>query len=356
MQLTIEQESALKILKHKVLDKEKTSILQGYAGTGKSTTLRFLLESLGYHESRIHFCAYTGTAAKILMDAGLNASTIHALIYKPIIIAGECVGFTRKDPEELQHLHLIVIDEYSMLPQDILEDLLQYNIPLLLVGDPGQLPPIGEPNEFMGKYDAILTTVQRQALDSPILWAATQIREGKIVKEGTYGDILFVGRKHQLDEQWLRKDVQFLVGLNDSRQKLNTQISGTVNPENGDKIIFLRNDWNKGIVNGTITEIINLRRNFEYYKVTFNLADLKIENYKAYYQEMPKQRRRTYGPPIKNFFDKAYAITVHKSQGQSLDCPIVIMDESYYFREHAVNWIYTAMTRSTGNKPVAWLR
>lgn len=349
--LTDEQNTALKLLKNRILNREPISILQGYAGTGKSTTLKFLIGELGYNEGRVHFCAYTGTAAKVLMDSGLNASTIHRLIYKPIIEYGVCVGFIRKAPWELQHLKLIVIDEYSMLPQDILDDLMSYDIPMLLVGDPAQLPPIGEPNEYIGGYHAILKTVHRQALNSPILWAATEIRNGGIVKEGNYGDILFVGRKNQLNEEWVRKDVQFLVGINITRNSLNVQISGSADPMDGDKIIFLKNDWNMNIVNGSITDIQKIKSKWDYYNLEFYFDEVLVRDYKAYYKEMPKKRVK-----VTNFFDKAYAITVHKSQGQTLDCPIVIIDESYYFREYASNWIYTAITRSSGKKPVAWLR
>lgn len=352
MQLTREQEQALKILKARILANERVSVFEGYSGTGKSTTLRFLLESLDYDESEVHFCAYTGTASKLLMDAGLSASTIHRLIYEPIIIKGECVGFSRKAREELKKLKLIVVDEYSMLPQEILVDLMSYDIPLLLVGDPAQLPPIGTPNQFINAYDAILTQVQRQALDSPILWAATKVRQGEVVKEGTYGDILFVGRKHQLDSQWLRRDVQFICGTNQTRHKINLQVSGSPFPEVGDKIIFLKNDWNVGVVNGSVGYISKLGREWGMYVLSVKVDDMYLSKYKAFYQEIPK---RSFKKGI-SLFDKAAAITGHKVIGATIREPICIIDESYCFKEYAKNWIYTVLTRSTGEKPVAWLR
>lgn len=352
MQLTNEQKEALDILKNRIKQGEKISILQGYAGTGKSTTLRFLLDELNYFQSDVNFVAYTGTAAKLLMDVGLRASTIHRLIYTPIFRYGVCVGFRKKSREDLEGIRLIVVDEYSMLPEELLKDLEQYDIPLLLVGDPEQLPSIGTPNRYVNQYHAILTTVHRQALDSPILWAATKIREREILKEGSYGDILFIGRKHQLNESWLRKDVQFLCGLNDTRHRLNLEISGSPNPMVGEKIILLKNDWDQGLVNGSIGHIKKITKQWDKYKLNFTADDLDYADYLAYFKEFPPRPPRY----VKNAFDKAYCITTHKAQGATIDSPMVIIDESSYFKEYKTNWLYTALTRANGKHKVALLR
>ena len=359
MGLTDEQYGALKVLKDRIQSGELVSILQGPAGSGKSFTLKCLLEELGYAEDEAYFTAFTGNAAKLLMDNGLNASTIHKLIYKPIVSHGRIIGFAKKPERELRGLKLIIVDEFSMVSEELMKDLLSYKIPLLLVGDHYQLPPIGKPNEFTNQCHARLETVMRQALESSVLWAATRIRKGEIVKEGIHGEgnnALFVGRKHQLDENWLRKDVQFLVGLNQTRVKLNNQISGSALPQVGDKIIFLKNDWESFIVNGSITTLENFTENWRNkYHIAFHYDGMDYERYFAYYQEEPKNHRRTKRDP-RNVFDKAFAITTHKAQGSTINAPMCIVDESGVFRQYAKNWQYTALTRSTGNYPVAFLR
>ena len=349
--LTDEQNNAMITLKNRIKNKEPISILQGYAGTGKSFTLSYLIQELGYSNHSVAFCAFTGAAAKILMDNGLNASTIHRLIYKPIFRNNICIGFRKKHRSELYSLRLIVVDEYSMVSQSILDDLQSFGVPLLLVGDSFQLPPIGKPNQYYNEYNAFLHTVQRQALNSPLLWAATKIREGEILKEGNYDNKLLVGRKHQLDENWLRSDVQFICGTNATRHNLNTKISGSASPQKGDKIIFLRNHFDQGIVNGSITVIDEIYTYYSRYYLDFFYEGIPYKDYISYYQNIPKKTKY-----FINTFDKGYAITCHKAQGATIFDPMCIIDESYYFKPNSSKWLYTALTRGTGKKPVALLR
>ena len=89
----------------------------------------------------------------------------------------------------------------------------------MLVGDYFQLGNVsGSPNKYLQTFDGKLTEVLRQALDSPLLWAAHEVRQGNFVKPGEYGN-LFVGSKLQLNPEWLRPDIQFVVGLNNTREK-----------------------------------------------------------------------------------------------------------------------------------------
>ena len=352
--LTSQQHNALKILKEKIQNKTPITVLQGAAGSGKSFTLSYLIEELNYQSSEVHFCAFTGVAAKLLIDKGLQASTIHKLIYEPIVHRGICIGFRKKTRDLLSHIKLIVVDEYSMVGQELLDDLSSYEIQILLVGDPYQLPPISTPNKFYGYYDVILTQIHRQALESPILWAATQIRNGELLKEGTYGDILFVGRKHQLKEEWLRKDVQFLCGTNTTRKKLNLDISGSVELEKGEKVMFLKNDWSNFIINGSLGKVLDIRKNFDKYKLKVRVDDDLFENYAVYFE--PESVPKRFPKQMKNIVTKGYAITTHKSQGSTIFDSMVIIDESFCFKGDESKWLYTAVSRSAGVKPVALLR
>jgi len=351
--LTREQESGLKILKDKIENGSPVTILQGAAGTGKSYLLSYLLSSLDYLEEELAFVSFTGTAAKILQKQGLPASTIHKLVYNPIIVRGSCVGFKRKSREELLRIKLIVVDEFSMLTQEILKDLMTYKIPLLLVGDLYQLPPIGTPNQYINSADVFLEEVHRQALGNPILWAATQVRLGNGLPGGIYGNTLFVGRKEDASEDWFRKDVQIITGLNKTKDDLNLTMAGTVNPMVGHKIIFLKNDMGKGITNGTIASLLHLRR---IYRNTYALSIItedgeRIDNYQAEFiltGETPQMRGQ--------YFSYAYAISCHKAQGQTFDTPGIVFDESSFFGVNSRKWLYTAISRWTGNYNVAILR
>lgn len=350
--LTLEQERALQILLGRILSGEKVSILQGAAGTGKTYLLKVLLESLGYSNNEVAFVSYTGAAAKVLQKTGLRASTIHKLIYHPIMLRGVCVGFSKVSREGVEDLKLIVVDEFSMVSQEIMRDLLSYNIPLLLVGDFFQLSPIGEPNAYVGAYHALLTQVHRQALESPLLWAATQIREKRGLPAGQHGGTLLVTGKSQAREEWFRSEVQIITGLNDTRKKYNNLIAGGPTPQKGHKIIFLKNDFLKGIVNGSMADIMEVRKNYSSYFLDIETDDgIVLEKYKAIFRPEPNQTRvRVQG------FDFAYAVTAHKAQGSTFDSPGVIFDESSYFRDEADRWLYVALTRYTGNYNVAVLR
>ena len=347
--LTPKQNAALKILKKNILDGERITVLQGYAGTGKSTVLSFLMEELDYESEQVVFCCFTGSATRLLQRKGLNAQTIHSLIYEPIVKRGVCIGFRKRPWMELSHLALIVVDEFSMVSDELMTDLQSFGIPLLLVGDQAQLSAIGAANKYINYYDAHLDEVMRQALDNPILWAATKLRQGEILKEGTYGDILFVGRQLQVQEEWKRKDVQFITGTNATRNKINLEINGSPNIGLNDKIIFLKNDWDEGVINGTISNIKFFRKGAKAYILDFvDEMGIAHNEYIAYFQQPPTQRDQ--------YFDWAYCLTSTKSQGQTFDCPGVIIDDFYVFREDKIKHQYVALTRFTGNYPVAFLR
>jgi len=350
MSLTVEQENAVKIMADRYLSNEKITVLQGPAGSGKTFLLNYFLNFIGQEKEKVAYAAFTGTAAKILMGQGLNASTIHKLIYNPIIRRGQCIGFRKKTREELRDLRLIIVDEFSMLPQNILEDLLSYNIPLILVGDQYQLPPIGQKNKFINQAHAVLTEPIRQALDNPVLWAANQARLKKRLPSGLHGNIVYIGYQYQLKEEWLRKDVKIIVGLNKTRNELNIKIAGSSLPQPGHKIIFLKNDWKNLITNGTLAEINSLQRvYFQNYKLHITTEEGIVHKmYMADFQEPSN--------PKKQFFDFGYALTCHKAQGATYDAPGLIIDESQFFKQDASKWLYTAISRFSGNYNLAILK
>src|SRR5829696_9748323 len=114
--------------------------LFGYAGTGKTTLARHIAEHV---DGKVHFAAFTGKAALVMRSKGCQgASTIHSLIYRTLESGAEVPSFTLWDDAPASKAKLIVIDECSMVDAELGRDLMSFDCPLLVLGDPAQLPPI----------------------------------------------------------------------------------------------------------------------------------------------------------------------------------------------------------------------
>lgn len=331
----------------------RPTTLQGLAGTGKTYCLPYIVEGIQLDFRQVLFIAYTGTA--VLNMNQDNAMTAHRLLYKPKIRFGKVVGFVKRDlvdlEETLAGVRLLIIDEFSMMPAEIMCDIegicRLFGIKILLVGDFFQLPPIGDANPYLNVFDGRLEEPMRQSLDSPILSAAHTIRNGGTLLEGIHGEDLFIGRKNNINPDWLHRDNQWICGLNATRVKLNTQIAdGRTEPIVGDKIIFLRNDLDRGISNGTRGEILSIKNIFGICQMEVRTNYGEEISVTSTWQREPTPTERKQG--IKTNFDFAYAITAHKSQGATIEKGIVV-DESFYFgrddKEISRRWLYTALTR-----------
>ncbi|MFL5099482.1 MAG: ATP-dependent RecD-like DNA helicase, partial [Xanthobacteraceae bacterium] len=161
--------------------------LFGYAGTGKTTLAKHLAKDV---EGRVLFAAFTGKAALVMRRKGCaGASTIHSLIYRPLQSGKEEPSFELWDDAPVRDAKLIVIDECSMVDAELGRDLMSFNVPLLVLGDPAQLPPVAGGGFFTdAPPDAMLTEVHRQAQDDPIVRISMDIRAGKRLDPGTYGE------------------------------------------------------------------------------------------------------------------------------------------------------------------------
>src|SRR6187401_2697208 len=114
--------------------------LFGYAGTGKTTLARHLAAGI---DGEVKYAAFTGKAALVMRRKGCGgASTIHSLIYRPLESNEETPSFELWDDAPVSKAKLIVIDECSMVDAELGRDLMSFGIPLLVLGDPAQLPPV----------------------------------------------------------------------------------------------------------------------------------------------------------------------------------------------------------------------
>ena len=367
MQLSPQQDDALKAV-GRWLKTGKPQIFRlfGYAGTGKTTLARYFAENV---EGQVQFAAFTGKAAQVLRSKGAtNARTIHSLIYRPRgeeAVSDEVTGKTSMSPtftlnrqSPIARAELVIIDECSMVDEELGRDLMSFGTPILVLGDPGQLPPISGGGFFTEhEPDFLLTEIHRQARDNPIIRLALDVREGREFMRGDYGTAQVIGREDVTQELVLAAD-QVLVGTNRTRRRYNVRLRELKGftaafPQAGDKLVCLRNDPNKGLLNGSLWKVMTSSR--ETVKPGINLlvspeeddpdrGVAKIKLLKSVFEDpeadIPWTSRKRYDE-----FDYGYALTVHKAQGSQWS-NVVLFDESFAFRETRQRWLYTAITRA----------
>jgi len=367
MKFSPQQDEALKAASRWLKDGDRQIFrLFGYAGTGKTTLARHLAEGV---DGDVLFAAFTGKAAQVLRTRGApKASTIHSLIYRPRgeeTVEDEETGKKEVTPtfainrqSPVSKAALIVIDECSMVDEDLGKDLLSFGTPVLVLGDPGQLPPVSGGGFFTEhEPDILLTEIHRQALDNPIVEIARQVREGNQVMVGDYGDAVQVIPKSQMNADLVLEADQVLVGTNRTRRRYNErlrQLKGFDGPlpAAGDKLVCLRNDPQKGLLNGSLWQVTSAARTTRsFMNVLLRTEDEGVDRHSAKVKllkvafeepekEIPWQVKRRHDD-----FDYGYALTVHKAQGSQWD-NVVLFDESFAFREHRDRWLYTAVTRA----------
>jgi len=355
--------------------------LGGYAGTGKTTLIAYLRQALRQHDgaARVAFCAYTGKATRVLQERLReqkvprqkdSITTIHALIYTTAEEQGENPKWVRKDSLERD---LIIVDEASMVDEAIWKDLLSFHIPILAVGDHGQLPPVGSAFNLMKEPHIKLERIFRQAKGSPIIDAATLARTSGVLPVQEYG-----AGVHKLDraqpetglmvqellESW-RPELLVLCGYNRTRTRLNAAIRSSRDvtspePQSGDQVVCLRNNRVKKIYNGMIGRVVHCSPvpfdedpDQRWYEAEIEL-DGEDYTYSGYilrdqFGAMEAAKDVPLAPDGErgDLWDYGYALTVHKAQGSQ--SPRVLLFEERFSRsseEDWRRWLYTAVTRA----------
>lgn len=378
LELSGDQQKALSALLSWYKDPERSRFitLGGYAGTGKTTLIAVLKKELAGLDKnlKIAFCSYTGKAAQNLKsklkEAGAlnvkdSVSTIHGLIYTPRENAeGHITGWDRKDGLERQ---LIVVDEASMVDGVIWMDLLSYNIPIIAVGDHGQLPPISGKFNLMQAPQLLLTQIHRQARDNPIIKVSELARSTGLIPPHKYGPRVVKYLKEDSDAQersgelleCYSPDTLILCGYNNTRNRINQFIRAnrgfeTPNPACGDRVICLRNNHKKGIYNGMLGTIEGLS---PAQKDWYN-AEIQLDDREKLYEGLiyapqfgaktgvnfTKDRKLAM---IGDLFDFGYALTVHKAQGSQAK-RVVMFEERFPQMDDEMwrRWLYTGVTRA----------
>jgi exodeoxyribonuclease-5 len=367
MQFSPQQDEALKAVSRWLKEGQRPVFrLFGYAGTGKTTLARHFAEHI---DGQVQFAAFTGKAAQVLRSKGAtNARTIHSLIYRPRgeeAVEDETTGKTSINPtfslnrqSPIAKAALVVIDECSMVDEQLGRDLMSFGTPILVLGDPAQLPPISGGGFFTEhEPDHLLTEIHRQAADNPIIRMALDVREGRELAHGDFGAARVISRG-DVDQELVLAADQVLVGTNRTRRRYNQRLRelkgfDAAYPQAGDKLVCLRNDPAKGLLNGSLWKVMTSSR--ETVKPGINLlvspeeddpdrGVAKIKLLKAAFEapetEIPWQQKKRFDD-----FDYGYALTVHKAQGSQWD-EVVLFDESFAFKETRQRWLYTAITRA----------
>lgn len=372
--LTRKQEEGLKLAVDRYKHEEPYTCIAGYAGTGKSTLVNFIIKALDIPEEHIAYCAYTGKASLILQQKGCpGATTAHRLLYNTKELPDGTFQHTpRKHPAD--NLKLIIVDEISMLEKEQWEILMEWRIPVICLGDPFQLPPINEDNGVLQSPHVFLDEVMRQAQDSEIIRLSMDVREGKSLHYFKGKDVRVVPKDSISDRLLITADM-VLCGKNATRFSLNTRMRRAYwgdryvdEPINGDKCICLKNQWSVGdLVNGSIGTIDNIQKKDTFYLKPRMIADFATDcddwfpelsmDYKIFTEGKPtvnKDNWKMYPKEVRPMeFDYAYAITVHKSQGSEYGKVVLFNEYLGSDREQWHRWLYTGITRSSEKLVVA---
>lgn len=365
--LNSQQELAIQTVKNKIKSGQKIITIAGFAGTGKTTLVNYIIESLGYNIEDVAFAAFTGKASLVLQQKGIPAVTLHALLYTSFRnIDGSFSHVIKRELDK--DYKLIVIDEISMTPMDLLRTALIHEIPIIALGDIGQLPPIGEDNGLLRNPDVILTEIMRQEKDNPIIQLSLDIREGRPLQVQKNDSIIILEKKDLVSGMLSWAD-QVICGYNETRAVLNKSMRSSLGFEDdlpmiGEKVICLKNYWTtfsstgSPLTNGAIGEIktVSLKTK-EYYQV-----DIKPDYSEDIFKSVPVDLNPFLGKPYEykpirkygmkgkkkpietKHFDYGYAITCHKSQGSQYD-KVLVYEEVLNKSLHK-KWLYTAVTRA----------
>jgi exodeoxyribonuclease V alpha subunit len=349
----------------------KVSILTGGPGTGKSTSIRALLMLLRKRNIDVALAAPTGRAAKRLSEAtGAQARTLHRLLeYVP-----HDNSFQRDEERPLES-QFVIVDEFSMVDILLFYHLLKAlpaDAHLLLVGDADQLPSVGPGNVLRDllRAEAVpsvrLRELFRQAQQSQIIVNAHRINGGQmpLLKAEAGADFFFLREEDPLNVQRLvvdlvqrrlparykldpMSDIQVLAPMYKGPagvHLLNEELQAHLNPRAsaqlewkdhiirvGDKVMQVRNDYDKGVFNGDVGWVRSIDRENSSLKVEFlEEAGPLLVGYD--FRELDE-------------LALAYAVTVHKSQGS--EYPAIVLPLT---REHSMllqrNLLYTAITRA----------
>lgn len=390
MNWTKDQEQALRLLRRPA----KMYTIGGYAGTGKTTLINEIICNIFPNA----ICATpTGKAATVLrskLERRIPVDTIHHFLYVPntkshtllqeiraleeqlstnpavldrLLMLKERyqrlpMSFTAKSEHGIGRNSVVIVDEASMVNEEVCRDLVNTGATIIWVGDPGQLPPV-RGKDFFERFppDVVLEEIQRQALNSPIVQLSMAIRQGDQISDCfDYGACRRIPRGSLPPEAWTFDQV--LTGKNETRRRINKfyrrSLAGPW-PVKGEPLICLKNtrmyeDQGVMFVNGgqalctqdavytddRIMPSLSLGTTYDGINLFVSAEPYDFE---VYYNAKAN-------PPVEQTdnlrLDWAYCITVHKAQGSEWDRVLLCDDHMFMPNDTRRRWLYTAVTRA----------
>lgn len=387
------------------LDKKRKQHYEfaGYAGVGKSTVIDIILVRLPVKHTQVLLCAPTGTAALNMREkTGMPASTIHSLFYERTWDEKLKRYVWEPTAKNLVGIKLVIIDEGSMVTTTLRDDVLamcrKSGVKVLVVGDRGQLPPVGSPDAFFANPNALLEDIMRQAAGNKIIDLSFRIRQA--TKEGrpflingenrNISENLFIRQQSDVRIEHIAKVIQnkgiLIAGTNKTRMNYNHAIRQelgytSTHLMDGEYVVIKKNamDADDGVpvsngMRGTVSDVVFNEEtqlvsftfhpeNFEGERrisVNEDLLFGRITDKEFYFRN---QKRKTSGLPQ---FEKGlvstlgYCITAHASQGGQWNTVYLINESEAFNRYDKDNpsvpgyaaknrWLYTAVTRAQKN-------
>lgn len=356
IELTKEQQDVYDNILNSIKLKQVTT-MGGFAGTGKTSLIQKLIQKLPNWK----VAAFTGKAANILRKKGIkDASTIHSAIYIPAIdFDGNILYNKDGTPIFILNPNIecdgFIIDEASMVPDDIQEDLKSFGLPIIYVGDHGQLPPIGTDNYLMKNPDFKLETIHRNA--GEIAYFCEFIRRGyNLLAFKKYAkSAVFFSSRREAEQYWIEAD-QIICAFNKTRVDINKNIRKKLGfnpdwPQIDDKIMCLKNNKQAKLFNGMQGYIKafdkKIKNKFTFqsdgidYDIIFNPQQFnkeKVDGFGKKDDPMP--------------MDYCYAATCHKCQGDEFDIGYILEQPCDLW--DSIRWNYTAASRF--KQKVVWIR
>lgn len=413
MTLSNDQINAKNTILDWINSKNRSSYLTlgGYAGTGKTSLIAEVRKSLPSNW-KVAFAAYTGKASGVMSNKLTSAGairtddyvgTIHGLCY--YVNVDPDTGLNVFERKSWIDYNLIIVDEASMVSEDLFQDLRLYRIPILFVGDHGQLPPVSSDDFNLMTAPVIkLEEIHRFDEDSALLDMSIMAREGSRIPFKRFDDkVAKVRETDPLVNDFIQNRLKdfsdgiCLCGTNNTRVDVNQLIRlnygvisdiGDKLPRIGDRVVCLRN--NKHLVNpiyngmlgkiGSISEMPNEKASIlseawemsvladdgfvykgmvnkhHFGEMKYNTDGKEFVTVRELMQMKPsltiKERKMMRGKQgdrklYFDSFDFGYCLTVHKSQGSEWGNVMLFEETSGYWDEdYRRKWLYTAVTRS----------
>lgn len=399
----------------------------GYAGTGKTTITKHAIVDLGLSmdgvSPDVRFAAFTGKASYVMRKHGTPARTIHSLIYSVHEATEKEIEEARKRLAELEaatlplrgiertladaqvqalrteikemkkprfglnaesearDCKLLVLDEVSMVGPEMAADVLSFGKPVLVLGDPGQLPPIkGEGTFTQQRPDVLLSEIHRQAEESAIIRLATAARKGQPIPYGQHDEFVWKMTKHDVEPAHLLNADQVICGRNATRLELNNAMRGAAGfdrtvpypTDPSERVICLKNDGGRGLINGMFIEVSSAEPikwasgeiDPSRFKASVKteegdwvgeldndgqpeLQSIYLGHFLDHLQPDPDRHDRDW--KLKKGLIEAtfgWAITCHKAQGSQFQNIIIWDDHLGRSAEDRARWLYTAITRA----------